>query len=150
MRLSLFSILILSCSLTFGRAVVRKATKTSGGPLYSVELVAQVSQTPRSELESKISMDKDVQACLRTTLLNVGDDFKVEISGQVEPTGALTGIAVDCIYPNLKSCLPMAVGQLKLDSGAEGPFKMEISKLRITGTHVKTFLLDLNEPKKMQ
>ena len=132
--------------------VLKKATRGPSGPLYSVELVVEVTSAarPKVEIEAAITLNKAVQTCLRDTLVNVGDDFSVVLAGQIKKSGELTDILVDSIYSPLNQCVGQALGQISLAAGRSGPFKMEISKLHTTGTGAKTFLLDLNSSKKLQ
>jgi len=145
--MGLFLALILALIPTFAWA---KATR--GGPshtLYSAQLEIHETNSPR-EIGPKIAGDPHVQACLRAALLKSGDDFSVSFSGEVTDAGKITDPQVVHPYQSLQDCLAKALSQAKLGEGASGPFSIEFARVRVTPPSSKTFLLDLNEPKKYQ
>src|ERR1700743_448134 len=128
------------------------AKATRSGPnhtLYSAELEIHESIAPR-EIGPLIAADPHVQACLRTAVMKSGDDFAVSFSGQVSEAGRISDPQVVHPYASLQDCLTKALPQVKLGEGASGPFNLEFSRVRVTPPSSKTFLLDLNEPKKYQ
>lgn len=129
-----------------------KATRGATGPLYSVELEAEVPLSPRggNEIEPAVILNPGVQACLREAILKSGDEFVVAFAGRINSKGAVSDVSVDHEYETLRDCLGSALARLNLGKGDAGPFKMQISRVRTTPPKSKTFLLDMVDPKKFQ
>jgi hypothetical protein len=128
------------------------AKATRGGSnhtLYSAELQIEELEVPRP-MADFIVENPAVKACLRGAVMKSGDDFSVSFSGQLSSNGKVSDVVVDHPYDSLRDCLSSVLPKLKLGEGLEGPFKVEISRVRTTPPTLKTFLLDLNDPKKFQ
>lgn len=135
-----------------GGKSVSKATprgRPQGNTLYSALLEIEDSNSPRP-IADQVFGDPFVQGCLRNALLSSGDDFSVIVSGLLSPKGAVTHVKVEHQNDSLRDCLAPAVTNLKLGRGKSGPFKIEISRSRVTPPPGKTYELDLNGPKKFQ
>lgn len=79
-----------------------------------------------------------------------GDDFSVNISGNLSAKGAISDVTVEHQYDSLRDCLAREVPKLKLGPGEAGAFKLIIYRSRVTPPARKTYELDLNAPKKFQ
>jgi hypothetical protein len=136
-------------ALTFAFAWAKATRGSPNHTLYSAQLEIHETTSPR-EIGPKVAADPRVQACLRAAILKSGDDFSVSISGEVTDAGKINDAQVIHPYQSLKDCLTKAFTHVKLGEGASGPFTLEFARVRVTPPSFKTFLLDLNEPKKYQ
>jgi hypothetical protein len=155
MRFLILITTMLIISLAFAKATPKKGSSNSSSHVtappvhYSAQLQIDDSQAPRA-IGGSLYGKPGVQACLREALLRAGDDFAVTITGDLKADGEISNVSVEHQYDSLRDCLSHEVANTNVGPGAAGAFKIEISRVRVTPPPEKTYLLDLNEPKKFQ
>ncbi|CAM5999389.1 unnamed protein product [Sphagnum balticum] len=108
-------------------------------------------QTPRANLEAKATLDLGIRSCLRSAVQRAGDDFSVQIKGNIGANGQISALHAESLLPPpLASCLETAFAALHLGSGAAGDFDMIFEKVRTADPHGKTFLLEWEDSQKLQ
>jgi hypothetical protein len=124
-------------------------------PTRTVELVARTSLAPRrkSEVESAIILDPAVTACMRAEFKDGTEKFAYSVQGRLSARGEIQAPLVITTQENLKKCLMARFKTLNLGRGQSGTFKLKVERagpFEIGGKASKTFLLDLDDFKKLQ
>ncbi len=121
-----------------------------GGNFVEIGVVTAYAPRRAQELESAFLLNLEVQECLRGFFKEAGEGTSIGIEGYLNNQGAVNDLAVDLTSAESKGCFEKSAKLIELGRGRSGPFKMRILRAPIAGQKVKTFLLELDEVKKLE